>query len=394
VRLNETLVGTITRAPNDTNFFAFDSGYVSDLARPTLSLQFKGTSGTLIEKVRPTHTRLPTFFSNLLPEGHLREYLAARGKILPEREFFLLWLLGSDLPGAVEIKPLDGVLPPEAKTSEERARSDDKPLRFSLAGVQLKFSAVMESDGGLTLPIGGVGGDWIAKLPSPRYRSVPENEHAMMTLASKVGIDVPEVKLVTTTDIHDLPRDLPEAFGTTFVVRRFDRTETGERIHTEDFAQVFDLYARDKYEKASYANIAEVLWLENGEKAVTEFIRRLTFNVLIGNADAHLKNWSLIYPDGRTPQLAPAYDLVATVAYIPRDSLGLSIGGTKAFEEIDANSFRRLANKAGLPSRLVLKTVAETTEALRDSWGRHEPLDQLPKDLREQIAAHMSSIQL
>ena len=187
-----------------------------------------------------------------------------------------------------------------------QGRSGDQPLRFSLAGVQLKFSALMETSKGLTLPVNGVGGDWVVKLPSPRFDSVPENEYAMMTLAAAVGIDVPAVRLVATTDIGRLSRELPEAFGQSLAVRRFDRPRPGERVHIEDFAQVFNVYPENKYKRASYGSIARVLWLEAGEPAIVEFTRRLVFNVLIGNADAHLKNWSVIYPDGRSTTLAPA----------------------------------------------------------------------------------------
>ena len=91
--------------------------------------------------------RLPPFFSNLLPEAHLREYLAARGGIHPDREFFLIWLLGADLPGAVEIRSPDGDAPPPTEDAPSDTRGKDELFRFSLAGVQLKFSALMPSRG-------------------------------------------------------------------------------------------------------------------------------------------------------------------------------------------------------------------------------------------------------
>ncbi len=395
VRLGETAVGTLTRFENDANLFTFAPAYAEDSNRPTLSLGFKGAAGTLVENTRPTKVKLPPFFSNLLPEGHLREYLAAKGGVHPEREFFLLWLLGTDLPGAVTVSAIDGVLPPrEERQQPSGGRSNEQPLRFSLAGVQLKFSAVMETDGGLTLPIGGGGGDWIAKLPSSRFKAVPENEYAMMTLAAAVGIDVPEVRLIATKEIENLPDNLPEAFGQTFAIRRFDRTESGQRIHIEDFAQVFNVYAHEKYNKASYGNIAQVLWVETGEAGIAEFVRRLAFSVLIGNGDAHLKNWSLIYPDGRTPKLAPAYDLVGTVAYMPNEEFGLSIAGTKSFTEIDSERFRRFAEKAGLPVRLVVKIATETAQAVRDQWAKHEPLRLLPDDVRKAIETHLEKVRL
>lgn len=395
VRLRDTLVGTLAHLGNEALLFTFDREYVEAATeRPTLSLSFKADDGSLVESTRPTHVRLSPFFSNLLPEAHLREYLAARGGVHPDREFFLLWLLGADLPGAIEVRSPDDAAPPRTEDEVERPARDERPLRFSLAGVQLKFSALMEASKGLTLPIDGVGGDWIVKLPSPRFEAVPENEYAMMTLARAVGIDIPDVRLVATTDIGGLPQNLPEAFGQSLAIRRFDRPRQGERIHIEDFAQVFGVYPEKKYKTASYSSIARVLWLEAGEEAVTEFTRRLVFNALIGNGDAHLKNWSLIYPDGRTPKLSPAYDLVGTVPYIPDDRLGLSLGGTKEFAQIDMERITRFAEKAGLPVRIVLKTARETVAATRDLWPKHEPQLALPDRIRTTITTHMETVPL
>jgi serine/threonine-protein kinase HipA len=395
VRLGKTLVGTLTHLGNEATIFTFDRTYVEAGGdRPTLSLNFKAAAGGLVEQTRPTRVRLSPFFSNLLPEAHLREYVAARGGVHPDREFFLIWLLGEDLPGAIDIRSPDGAAPPTDEDTPATALAAERPLRFSLAGVQLKFSALMETSKGLTIPVGGVGGDWIVKLPSPRFEAVPENEYAMMTLAKSVGIDVPDVRLVATNEIEGLPQDLPEAFGQSLAVRRFDRPRPRERIHIEDFAQVFGVYPEHKYRRASYGNIARVLWLEAGQEAVLEFTRRLVFTVLIGNADAHLKNWSLMYPDGHTPQLAPAYDLVGTIPYIPGDRLALSLADTKAFSEVDLERFRRYAEKAGLPVRLVVQTARETAQRVRDLWRDHEPLRAMPAWIRERIEAHMASVPL
>lgn len=395
VRLGRTLIGTLTHLGNESLIFAFDRTYIeAGSKRPTLSLGFKAAHGRLVQQTRPTRVRLSPFFSNLLPEARLRDYLAARGGVRPEREFFLLWLLGADLPGAIVVRAADGSAVPTDAGVPEREAAGEQPLRFSLAGVQLKFSALMEASQGLTLPVAGVGGDWIVKLPSARFDAVPENEYAMMTLAKAVGIDVPEVRLVPTADIAGLPSGLPEAFGRSLAIRRFDRPTPGERVHIEDFAQVFGVYPERKYEKASYASIARVLWLEAGEEAITEYTRRLAFNAMIGNADAHLKNWSLIYPDGRTPTLAPAYDLVATIPYLPADRLALSLGDTKDFAEIDLNRFRRFAEKAGLPTGVVLRAVKDTAESVRDLWPSHEPLRALPENIHQAMATHLQAVRL
>ena len=172
------------------------------------------------------------------------------------------------------------------------------------------------------------------------------------------------------------------------------RGRTGERVHIEDFAQVFGVYPEAKYERASYANIARVLWLESGERAIVELTRRLVFNALIGNADAHLKNWSVSYPDGRSVMLAPAYDLVATVPYIGDDRLALSLGDTKVFADIDLDRFTRFARRADLPDRIVLRTVRETAERVRDLWPNHEPARALPDRIRRAIDGHLQRVPL
>ena len=90
VQLHGRQIGIITRLAGDRQLFAFEQDYIDDQQRPTLSLSFKGSTGGLVTNFRPVGRRVPAFFSNLLPEGHLREYLAERADVNPEREFFLL----------------------------------------------------------------------------------------------------------------------------------------------------------------------------------------------------------------------------------------------------------------------------------------------------------------
>jgi serine/threonine-protein kinase HipA len=328
VRLGDRAVGSITSLGGDRSIFAFADDYANDPQRPTLSLSFKSATGGLLRDQKSTQTRLQPFFSNLLPEGSLRDYLAERAGVKSSREFHLLWALGPDLPGAVMIATADGqALPPrnDLEEGEPPPRAEQAVLRFSLAGVQLKFSAVEKASGGLTVPAKGVGGDWIVKLPSTRYAGVSENEFSMMTLARQVGIDVPEIQLLRLDQIERLPEGVGRLEGAAYAIKRFDRLETGERLHIEDFAQVFGVYPEEKYDRASYRNIAQVIWRETGEAGLAEFIRRLVFNALIGNADMHLKNWSLLYRDGLNPTLAPAYDFVSTIAYIPDEKAALKV---------------------------------------------------------------------
>jgi serine/threonine-protein kinase HipA len=400
VQLHGRQIGIITRLAGDRQLFAFEQDYIDDQQRPTLSLSFKGSTGGLVTNFRPVGRRVPAFFSNLLPEGHLREYLAERANVNPEREFFLLAVLGADLPGALVVAPLEGqAQPPEAHHDQNEEQHEDghghggeEPLRFSLAGVQLKFSAVMEASGGLTVPVDGMGGSWIVKLPSALYRAVPENEFAMLELARRVGISVPDNKLVDIPSIKGLPEQAHTVEGKALAVKRFDRIPNGAPVHMEDFAQVFGRYPNHKYKFHSYANIAAVLWAESGEESTYEFVRRLVFSVLIGNADMHLKNWSLLYHDRRKPVLSPGYDFVATLSYIPNDTLGLSFGDSRSLSEITPDQMRRFADTARIPASPLWQIAVETAERTTAAWKTLEQADILPKDLRASIEKQIMAV--
>lgn len=368
VRLHNQSIGSLTLLPGDRTIFAFNDSYVADENRPTLSLSFKDDMGGLLTRIAPTQRVIPPFFSNLLPEGPLRKYLAERASVNQQREFFLLWALGQDLPGALSIHPAEGeAMPPEA--ADAIAANGSNALRFSLAGVQLKFSAYKNvgKAGGLTIPAEGVGGSWIVKLPSQQFAGVPENEFSMMTIASKIGMDVPEIRLLELGEIANIPEGIGELRGKALAIKRFDRTENGP-VHIEDFAQVFGVFPDDKYKKRNYRSIAEVLAIETTDADVAEYFRRLVFSTLIGNADMHLKNWSLIYPDGRTPMLAPAYDLLSTIPYIKDDSAALNYARTRKMVELSIDELRYMAAKARVPEKLVVSTARETVDRFRSVW--------------------------
>ncbi|WP_029029218.1 type II toxin-antitoxin system HipA family toxin [Salinarimonas rosea] len=396
VRLHGETIGTLAHLGGDRTIFAFSDSYVAREDRPTLGLSFKDALGGLITELPATQRRVAPFFANLLPEGPLRDYLARRAGVHAEREFFLLWVLGRDLPGAVTIAPADGeAWPPMADDGLAEGAGGDRPdaLRFSLAGVQLKFSAIENRgrNGGLAIPAHGVGGAWIVKLPSSRFEGVPENEHAMMSLARAVGIDVPEFRLVDLDAIGGLPEGIGRREGRAFAIRRFDRGPHGP-VHIEDFAQVFGVYPERKYETATVRSIAQVLGIESGAESVAELVRRVVFCVLIGNADMHLKNWSLIYPDRRTPRLAPAYDLVSTIAFLDDDGFALKFARTRRFDAFGREELSYLAEKAGLPVRPALAVARETTERFLLAWEAEKAHLSLPAAAVTTIDAHLARL--
>jgi serine/threonine-protein kinase HipA len=389
-------IGTLTFLQGERTLFAFNEAYINNPNRPTLSLSFKDALGNLITDVPPTQVRVPPFFANVLPEGDMRDYLAQRAGVNPKREFFLLWVLGKDLPGAITIRPADGEAWPPDNGDNDDGKKDDKKrptnaLRFSLAGVQLKFSAVRNATGGLTIPAEGVGGSWIVKLPSTKYNDVPENEYAMMTLAGMIGMDVPELQLIDPASVSGLPDGIADLKGRALAVKRFDRTADGP-VHIEDFAQIFRLYPDNKYGKASYRNIAEVIAAETGNEGVAEFIRRLVFNTLIGNADMHVKNWSMIYPDRRRAALAPAYDFVSTIHYIPDDNAALRFVRTKRMDGLTRDELANLAGKARLPEKLVLDAATETVARFHETWASERKNLPLSKELIETVENHVKKV--
>lgn len=389
--LNDTPVGQITQLSNERSVFTFADSYAENEDRPILGLGFIGIDGQLAYEPQPTTVRLHPFFSNLLPEGRLREYIASRAAVHADREFYLLALAGGDLPGAVIVRSQGEPSRPDAFNPDKI--DDGAPIKFSLAGVQLKFSAIKAARGGLTIPATGRGGAWIVKLPSEMFDAVPENEMAIMTLAKAVGLDVPEFDLVPLDQVAGLPPAVRRD-RRAYIVKRFDR-DGERRIHIEDFAQIFGLYPGDKYAKISTRNVAHVIWRETGEAGLREFIARFVFNAAIGNGDMHAKNWSLIYRDGRTPALSPGYDFITTLPYVTgQESLALGMVGSKAFADLNEARFIRLAEKADLPPEIVREVALETARRTLDIWSDWRGRLDIPKSIVEAIDRHMPTVPL
>jgi len=236
------------------------------------------------------------------------------------------------------------------------------------------------------------------KLPSSRFDAVPENEYSMMELARMLGMDVPETQLLPINQIANIPDGIGK-YGDSFknaqafVIKRFDRADD-QAVHIEDFAQVFGVYPQDKYKKASMRNIAQVIGIEGQDEDIAEFTRRLVFNTLIGNADMHLKNWSVIYKDKRTASIAPAYDFVSTIPYIPDDSASLKVSRSKKFSDFTLDELSHLAAKAMLPEKLVLDTAKQTVAGFHEIWAKEKAHLPLTKSVIEAIEMHLRSIPL
>ncbi|WP_224309155.1 type II toxin-antitoxin system HipA family toxin [Streptomyces olivaceus] len=397
VLLHGVRVGTLCQRGDHTRFVLHQS-YVENPSRPVLGLRFEeDLTGSYAAALR-----LPRWFSNLLPEGPLREWIAQDRGVSLDREMELLAQVGHDLPGAVQVLAADG--PDDGWEWSEasialkaggsaRAAGGESPWRFSLAGVALKFSLLARGDR-LTVPVGGELGDWLVKFPDYRHAHVPRNEFAMMSLAKQVGMDVPDVRLVHRDELDGIPdRMWPNQEEWAYAVRRFDRSpQPGRaRIHIEDFAQVKDVYPIDKY-NSSFETVVSYAYRGHDGEALREAVRRIAFSVVVGNGDAHLKNWSLIYRDQITPSLSPVYDLVSTIPYTPSDEvedLALKLSGSKRFEVVNAASFtrleRRLDHRFGTTGAKLGEIAVQTAEHVLEEWPAHEHLLSEVPDIRRSV---------
>src|SRR5690606_38566088 len=144
---------------------------------------------------------------------------------------------------------------------------------------QLKFSMVRDGKR-FTLPARDRDGDWIVKLPDVRFARVPENEYSMLRWAAAAGIEVPELRLVASSELEGLPSGITLVEPHALSVRRFDRLEGGTRVHQEDFAQILNVYPRHKYEKFNYTTIGALILRTAGIGDFEAFLDRLVFVLL------------------------------------------------------------------------------------------------------------------
>lgn len=380
VFISGVLAGHLTRHPTGQIAFRLDANYQQLAKRPVLGQQFEDNPKAAFQGRRQ---QLPAFFANLVPEGQLRELLIKSLALPADDELALLSATGDDLPGAVEILPADELLPFPLTTDEVPDNSsiatgdspgsspDNEGLRFSLAGVQMKFS-VMRQEEKLLLPAHDDLGQWLVKAESLTYPNLATNEYATMQWARAAGFNVPECLLLTAEALPASLRHRVPADSSIFVIKRYDR-DGQRRIHQEDFAQVMSRMPADKYKYISFEQRAGVVLGICGPDEYWDFIRRLLFMVASGNTDAHLKNWSLLYPDGINPRLAPVYDQVCTIAWPERLKLewGLTFMRTRNLYAVDKELFLRLIKISGgnvvAGNRLIDETLATIMAAWSDS---------------------------
>ncbi len=393
VSVNGTVVGILERFEDERHCFSFFPQYSNTLLeqRPILGQIFEDRFPNPIDVGGPIG-----WFTNLLPQGAMRRWRAKLYGIDIDDTFQLLEILGDDLPGAVTLRRTEsqsfGAKQRASMPIRSRRLVEDDKFRFSLAGAQWKLSAT-NLGRGLTTTANRSDIHYIAKFHSPEYPGLPLLEFATMNWAKCSGVQTCDFALRTIDDFDVVPEELPRGDGTVYVCRRFDR-DADRRFHIEDFAQVFDRPPGADQYLGSYEEIARLLrWLS--PKSCEEYLRLIVFNLLCGNGDAHLKNFSLLYEEGRRVVLAPAYDLVSTVVYYPsgRENLALRMYGTDQFTELTRRELFRLATECGMEADWSQRFISETVASVADCWHSKKVREHFTLLQQERIQQHLVSIQ-
>jgi serine/threonine-protein kinase HipA len=351
-----------------------------------------------------------SFFSNLLPEGKVRRAAARDAHVSDRNDFGLLAALGGDCAGAVSLLPVgeapgvpahpgrvewldDAAL---AKAIEDLPRrplmaDPDGDIRISLAGAQDKLVVVVEDDR-IGLPVGSTPSSHIVKPPIDGYDGTVANEAFCLGLAHELGIGAVQATVREVAG-HEL-----------LFVERYDRrADDGRlvRVHQEDFCQALGTPAEMKYQVEGGPGLADCLGLVRTAVDVPalDALRMadvVTFNFLIGNHDAHGKNFSLLHAREGT-RVAPFYDLLSTTVYELGDKMAMKLGGEYRAGYVRRRHVEQFASETGLGAAAVLrrlrtfaKSAASGAESLAGELraaGRHRPvIDRIVATVTERAA--------
>lgn len=365
-------MGTLQVNQHGEMRFAYSSEWLADSSRPAISFSLpKRAEAFKQRECRP-------FFAGLLPEETQRNVIAGALGISKRNDFAFLEALGGDVAGALSLWPEGDTPPAPDVAGQPRPLSDDElvqvldtlptrpllagrdGLRLSLAGAQSKLPVVVTA-GRVALPAPGQPTTHILKPPITRFPHTTENEALAMALAAAVGLPVAPVEART---VAGRPYLLITRYD-----RRFDESGHAHRLHQEDFCQALGIPPERKYAseggptfRTSFELLRKATTRPAG--AVLALLDAAIFNLIVGNADAHGKNFSLLYQAG-TVSLAPLYDLLATVAY-PELSpkLAMKIAKKATIDEIEPATWPAFAEDVGLAAPFVRRRVKELADGV------------------------------
>ncbi|WP_288414927.1 type II toxin-antitoxin system HipA family toxin [uncultured Novosphingobium sp.] len=370
------LAGELTIDRGGAMHFAYASDWLSDPAAPPLSQAMPRGAEPFADAL------CKAVFGGLLPEEGQRTAIARVLGVSPDNPFRLLQALGGDVAGALAFLP-PGETPPEPDLTQPPEPLGDQALatlldrlplvpmlageggaRLSLAGAQGKLPVLLApGTDAIAVPRPGEPSTHLIKPEPDRFGGLAANEAFCLALARAAGLDAARAQWRQVAGKPYL------------LVARYDRAQTGEggttRLHQEDFAQALGVPSNRKYAAEGGPGFRDSFGLlrraaTRPAREVLKLCDAALFNLVIGNADAHAKNFSLLRTDAGEVVLAPLYDLVATRAWPELSArLAMRFGGAANLEEIDADSFARFATDAGLTAPYVRRragTIARTVE--------------------------------
>ncbi|QFI69757.1 type II toxin-antitoxin system HipA family toxin [Sinorhizobium alkalisoli] len=377
---NGRIVGQFTQDRHGDIGFAYAEAWIEDESTLPLSASLpKRPERFSRRECRP-------FFGGLLPEERQRLVAAQALGVSPANDFALLDRLGGDVAGALQLLPDNqepietGPIADQQPTPLDDAGivrvldalptrpllAGEEGLRLSLAGAQSKVPVVL-IDGRIALPLPGQATTHILKPPIARFPGTTENEAFAMKLGATIGLDVAPVE----------PRS---AEGRSFLlVERYDRVRDASgavrRIHQEDFCQALGVPPETKYASEggpTFKDCFELLRRVSARPAtdVLKLLDAAIFNLVVGNADAHGKNFSILYDD-HGPRLAPLYDLLSTVAYPDLSpKMAMRIGKRATLAEMDADGWQAYAKEAGVGLPLVRRRITHLVDSTAEAVAR------------------------
>ena len=364
VFLKDSFVGWLSHETSGDEYsFSYDANYLANPVDGALSFALPLCNGKF------DSIKTYNFFANLLPPRVVRQRLGASLHLSQHNVFGFLKAIGGDCAGAVSLYP-EWVKPTPQDIERTRVLADAeavrilkslkrRPLyaageegyRYSGAGAQDKLIARIE-DGKIVLPLYGTPSTHIIKPSADGFDDSVQNEYFCQRLAVEVGLSASRAGIIA------LGGDLY------YVSERYDREIVDgkpRRLHQEDFCQLLSIDPEAKYEADGGPGIADCMSTIRSMRLAAAsqlgFIDALAFNYLIGNADAHAKNMSVVYR-GKKAMLAPLYDLVSTAVYpeLSRD-MAMGIGGDAGFMKISRSSFAKMANDCGVSPKIVLSRL-------------------------------------
>jgi serine/threonine-protein kinase HipA len=374
VYLRQELTGQLTQDEHGQMSFSYAESWLKNPNAVPLSHSLP------LRKERFSRNECRGFFAGVLPEQAQREIIAKNLGISARNDFAMLEQIGGECAGAVVFIPAGKSLPERnygyrqlngAQLVEILKQLPRRPLmagedgiRLSLAGAQDKI-AVHVSHGQISLPLGGAPSTHILKPAIERFEGIVFNESFCMKLARAVGLHVAKAELGKVESIDYL---LVERYDRRWLKESPDGPEHLEREHQEDFCQALGIVPENKYQNEGGPSLKQsfALLRELSSAPVIDLQRLLDaviYNFVIGNHDAHGKNFSLLY--GHETRLAPLYDILST-AYYPELSkkMAMKIGGEYVSDKVRPKDFEQLAEEAGLAKPMLKRRVQELAETV------------------------------